>query len=128
MKRIQELDSLRDKLQTRKKELHEKQARRAEVSELEQIVQNYIGSWGTEFDKMPVESKRWMLRKIVTAITVDKKEGKAHLTLRLIPTVGEAIGEVYQKMEKTKTAPGIQMPFRRTIVAGTGLEPATFGL
>ncbi len=108
-----------DRLQSRNKELHEKQARLAEVSELEQTVQNYVASWGTEFDLMPVESKRWMLRKIVTAVTGDKKEGKAHLTLRVIPAIGEAIGEVYQKWEKSKTAPDIQMPFRRTVVAGT---------
>jgi hypothetical protein len=42
-------------------------------------------------DEMHVESKRWMRRKIVTAITVDEKEGKAQVALRMIPAIGEAI-------------------------------------
>jgi hypothetical protein len=68
-----------------------------------------------------------MIRKIVTGVTVDKKERVVRFGLRTIPAVTDAVGEAYENLEKTKTASGDQNPFRRTPVAGTRLEPATAG-
>ena len=118
VKWIRELESVLGTLESRKKETMGRQARLGEVGDIAKTIREYVTSWWLEFDGMPDEFKRWMIWKIVTGVTVDKKGREVNFGLRTIPAVIDTVREVYENQEKTKTASEHQMPFRRTLVAG----------
>jgi site-specific DNA recombinase len=118
VKRMQELDRVQKGLDKQRDELQRQQARLVETTELRQKIREYVASWGTGYDGMPVEMKRSMIGRIVSAISVDKGSGMISVKFRALPTVDKALQELYANMEETKKAPDNQMPFRRTVVAG----------
>jgi hypothetical protein len=74
-----------------------------------------------------LEEKRWLLKRFVSSLVMNGDKREVICEIRTIPIVDDQVGGIYERLEKTKTAT-VKPPFRKVGVAGTGLEPATFGL
>jgi hypothetical protein len=127
--RIRELEAEHKFLLEQRREMLDLAARMSDVEDLEDAVSSLARRFLTSFKELPLYEKRELVRRCVSRIIVDHPNLVVKCYIRKIPLASDDLVRLLQQGTKSKTAPGgDQMPFRKAEVAGTGLEPATFGL
>ncbi|MEO8168056.1 MAG: hypothetical protein ABI623_07410 [bacterium] len=96
--------------------------------ELARLAQQFLRDIDSGFEDFTIEEKREMIRKCVAQLIVDRESNTVKCYVRKIPLLTPSIQSIYADVEKSKKATLLKSPFRNIEVAGTGLEPATFGL
>ncbi len=95
---------------------------------LEGLVTDFVSAFESRFLQGGVTEKRELLRKCIVRVEIDPENREVECIVRKLPLVIPALAELQERIAKSETATRLESPFRRVGVAGTGLEPATFGL
>ena len=131
LSRIRELEAECQELLRKKEETETIAMELDNVVDVADAVKVFARDFIDSFDYKPVYEQRDLVRRTVSRIIFDHPNRTIRLYLRKIPLATEKLRRLIgedQRPTKSKTASEIQMPFRKAEVAGTGLEPATFGL
>ena len=90
------------------------------------MVAEFIIGFEEKITAVPIFERKELVKKIISRIVVDRENGVVRCYVRRVPAVTPEIQNLYSQIEKNETPH--KEAFRNIAVAGTGLEPATFGL
>ena len=94
---------------------------------IRQEIEEFTQGFESRFQRAPDHEKKALLKKCVNQVIIDLEKQVARCYVRVLPAVHPHIEALYEGL-KMQTAPRLEAPVCNVGVAGTGLEPATFGL
>ncbi|HEY6193393.1 MAG TPA: recombinase family protein [Bacteroidota bacterium] len=104
IERLRELEIQRTHLKERLLALRRENAR-IDIGSTTQKVRNYMMSFIDRMQRAPVEEKKLLIRRAVSAIIVDRHEKVAHLYLWKIPAVTEELIDLYRNKKAPTEKP-----------------------
>ena len=126
--RINELQEERRLIDAQLIEIGKDQSAISTVADIEVEIQRIVDVAGKDVSLLSPTEKHLLFKKFVRGIEVDRKANKVICTMRRIPAVHLIIAELEQEGDKKTTAHEENGQLLVSGVAGTGLEPVTFGL
>ncbi|MCC6397636.1 MAG: recombinase zinc beta ribbon domain-containing protein [Bacteroidetes bacterium] len=126
--RLKEVEAEGVRLKAEKQELVGRIASGRSLNDATTDVRDFIQDFENRFNSADVIEKRELLKKWIAWIEIDPVNKVAECVVRKLPSLNPALIELSQNVEENEKATLSESPFRRIEVAGTGLEPATFGL
>jgi DNA invertase Pin-like site-specific DNA recombinase len=126
--RLRELEVEESKLKAMREELLGRITKGHFLANAMIQVQDFIQNFESRFEAAGVVEKRELLKKWIAWIEINPEKRVAECVVRKIPSISPALSELSHRVEQNEKATLLESPFRRVEVAGTGLEPATFGL
>ena len=117
LERVKQLEAEHDRLVQEKKKIENASVSKDDVKDLARNITREVGNFEQAFDTASfLEKKNW-IRQFVLGIQVEREKNRALCYIMKIPKVNHPVMNSFLPSESSMM-----------VVAGAGLEPATFGL
>ena len=126
MSQLQKVELEVEDLRRQKERIEKMKQDKGLIDEVGSRVADFILNFEQRIARVPIHEKKELIRRIVSKIEVDRDANVVRCYVRKVPAVSPEIEEMYRRAENEQ-----RLQKRRCAtsgVAGTGLEPATFGL
>ena len=126
MRQLQAVEREIENLNRQKERIEKVKQDKGLIDEVGSRVADFILNFEEKIARAPLHEKKELIRRIVSKIEVDRDKNVVRCYVRKVPAVSPEIEEMYQRAENAQRLQ--KRRCAKSLVAGTGLEPATFGL
>ena len=127
--RLMMLEKERKKLLQAREEMEKKKEVVLEVEDTARLVNEFCLHFDEHFEAATLAQKKELVRRYLKGIEVDHNTRSVQCFVWKLPLIGPILEQqISVRVEKQTATSEKKSPFINARVAGTGLEPVTFGL